>query len=45
MRWAGRVSRMGKMRDLCNILIGKPEGKRPRCALLSFSIISCHIRY
>jgi hypothetical protein len=29
MRWAGRVARMRKIRNAINILIGKPEGKRP----------------
>jgi hypothetical protein len=29
MRWAGHVARMGEKRNLYNVLIGKPEGKRP----------------
>jgi hypothetical protein len=29
MRWAGHVARMGKKRNACRILVGKPEGKRP----------------
>jgi hypothetical protein len=29
MRWAGNVARMGEMRNAYNILIGKPETKRP----------------
>jgi hypothetical protein len=29
MRWAGHVARMGKDRGAYNILVGKPEGKRP----------------
>jgi hypothetical protein len=29
IRWAGRIARMGKMRNGYHILIGKPEGKRP----------------
>jgi hypothetical protein len=28
MRWAGRVARMGEGRDVCRILVGKPEGKK-----------------
>jgi hypothetical protein len=28
-RWAGHVVRMGDMRNAYNILVGKPEGKRP----------------
>jgi hypothetical protein len=31
MRWAGHVARMGEKRNACRILVGKPEGKRPRC--------------
>ena len=27
IRWAGHVARMGKKRDACGILVGKPEGK------------------
>jgi hypothetical protein len=29
MRWAGHVARMGEERKVCNVLVGKPEGKRP----------------
>jgi hypothetical protein len=29
MRWAGHVTRMGKRRGACRVLVGKPEGKRP----------------
>jgi hypothetical protein len=29
MRWAGHVARMGKGRNVCRVLVGKPEGKRP----------------
>jgi len=29
MRWAGHVACMEEMRNACNILVGKPEGKRP----------------
>jgi hypothetical protein len=29
MRWAGLVARMGERRDVYNVLMGKPEGKRP----------------
>jgi hypothetical protein len=29
MRWAGHVARMGEKRNVCWILVGKPEGKRP----------------
>jgi hypothetical protein len=29
MRWAGHVASMGKMGNACDILFGKPEGKRP----------------
>jgi hypothetical protein len=35
MRWAGHVARMGEKRNVCRLLVGKPEGKRrlgrPRC--------------
>jgi hypothetical protein len=35
MRWAENVARMGKEIKVCNVLVGKPEGKRqlgkPRC--------------
>jgi hypothetical protein len=27
MRWAGHVARMGEGRNLCRVLVGKPEGK------------------
>ena len=29
MRWTGHVARMGKRRDVCRVLVGKPEGNRP----------------
>ena len=29
MRWAGHVARMGEEREVCRVLVGKPEGKRP----------------
>jgi hypothetical protein len=29
MRWAGNVARMGEVRDAYNILVGRPEGRRP----------------
>jgi hypothetical protein len=29
MRWAGHVTRMGENRNVCRLLVGKPEGKRP----------------
>jgi hypothetical protein len=29
LRWVGRVSRMGEMRTVYKILVGKLEGKRP----------------
>jgi hypothetical protein len=29
MRWAGHVARMGEERRVYNVLVGKPEGKRP----------------
>jgi len=28
MRWAGHVARMGERRDVCRVLVGKPEGRR-----------------
>jgi hypothetical protein len=28
MRWAGNVARMGKKRNACRLLMGKPDGKR-----------------
>jgi hypothetical protein len=30
MRWAGHVTRMGERRNAYRILVGKPEGRRPR---------------
>jgi hypothetical protein len=29
MRWAGNAACMGEMRNSYNVLVGKPEGKRP----------------
>jgi hypothetical protein len=29
VRWAGHVVRMGEVRGAYNILVGKPEGRRP----------------
>jgi hypothetical protein len=29
MRWMGHVARMGQEREVCKVLVGKPEGKRP----------------
>jgi len=29
MRWAGHVERMGERKNICRVLMGKPEGKRP----------------
>jgi hypothetical protein len=29
MRWAGHVARMGEARGAYNILVGRPEGRRP----------------
>jgi hypothetical protein len=29
MSWALHVACMGEMRNACNVLVGKPEGKRP----------------
>jgi hypothetical protein len=29
MRWAGHVARMGEVKGAYNILVGKPEGRRP----------------
>jgi hypothetical protein len=29
MRWAGHVASMGKARGAYNILVGRPEGRRP----------------
>jgi hypothetical protein len=28
MRWARHVARMGEGRNVCRVLVGKPEGKR-----------------
>jgi hypothetical protein len=28
-RWAGHVARTGEKRNVCRLLVGKPEGKRP----------------
>jgi hypothetical protein len=28
MRWAGHVARMEEKRNVCRLLVGKPEGKR-----------------
>jgi len=30
MRWAGHVARMGEGRGVYRVLVGKPEGRRPR---------------
>jgi hypothetical protein len=30
IRWAGHVARMGETRNAYRILVGMPEGKRPR---------------
>jgi hypothetical protein len=29
MRWEGHVARMGEVRGAYNILVGRPEGRRP----------------
>jgi hypothetical protein len=29
MRWAGHVARMGEKRNVCSLLVGKPEERRP----------------
>jgi hypothetical protein len=29
IRWAGNVARMGEVRGAYNILVGRPEGRRP----------------
>jgi len=29
MRWAGHVARMGEVRGVYKVLVGKPEGRRP----------------
>jgi hypothetical protein len=30
MRWVGHIARMGKKRNAYRLLVGKPEGERPR---------------
>jgi hypothetical protein len=30
MRWAGHVAVIGEEKNACRILVGNPEGKRPR---------------
>ena len=30
MRWAGHVERVGNRRGVYRVLVGKPEGKRPK---------------
>jgi len=30
VRWAGHVARMGERRGVYRVLVGRPEGKRPR---------------
>jgi hypothetical protein len=30
LRWAGNVGRMGERRNAYRVLVGKPEGRRPR---------------
>jgi hypothetical protein len=30
MKWAGHVAQMGEKRNVYRLLVGKPEGKRPR---------------
>jgi hypothetical protein len=29
MKWVGHAARMGEKRNVCRILVKKPEGKRP----------------
>jgi hypothetical protein len=29
MRWEEHVARMGKKRNACMLIVGKPEGKKP----------------
>ena len=29
MRWVGNVARIGERRGIFQVLVGKPEGKRP----------------
>jgi len=31
MRWAGHMVHMGEERGVYRVLVGKPEGRRPRC--------------
>jgi len=31
IRWVGYVARMGQKRGISEVLVEKPEGKRPRC--------------
>jgi hypothetical protein len=31
MEWAGRVTHMGQKMNAYMVLVGKPEGKRPKC--------------
>jgi hypothetical protein len=31
MGWAGHVARLGEGRNVYRVLVGKPEGRRPRC--------------
>jgi hypothetical protein len=37
MRLAGHVARMGEKRNAYRILVGKPEGKRPRGGRITLS--------
>jgi hypothetical protein len=30
MRWVGHVARMGERREIYRVLVGRPEGRRPR---------------
>jgi hypothetical protein len=30
MRWAEHMAQMGEKRNVCRLLVGKPEGKRPQ---------------
>jgi hypothetical protein len=39
MRWAGHVAQMGEKRNVCRLLIRKPEGKRPQYFTIHFVII------
>jgi hypothetical protein len=34
MRWAGHVARIGEKKNAYRLLVGKPEGKRPRRRLV-----------